>query len=338
MIIKITKESGIPLIGTIQFGIIDRRSNLLQIRPTTICNLKCTFCSTAAGKEKHPIQYEVEYKYLIKWIKEIIKLKDCNEIEANIDSVGEPTTYPKLTELIKELKKIPEIEYISMQTNGTLLTKEKIKDLEKAGLNRINLSIHSLNKDLAKKLSGKESYKIEKIIKIAKIINPSKMELNITPIYLPTLNDEEIEKIILLAKDLDCKIGIQKYETYKYSRKEKSAKEQNWFKFYRKLSELEKKYNYKLKYGPLDYNIKRTKSLKKIFEKDEKVKIEIKLPGWYKNQMIGIAKDRCITIINCNSCINSVIKAKIISNDNNIYIAKKFDFPKLLNTHKIWDL
>ncbi len=320
--VKITKEMGIPLIGVIQFGIIDRRTNLIQIRPSTSCNLNCTFCSTDAGLYgKHSIQYEIEYNYLIDWVKGIIKLKECNEIEANIDSVGEPTLYPNLIKLIKELKKIPEIKFISMQTNGTLLTKEKINQLENAGLNRINLSIHSLNKELAQKLSGASTYNIEKIKTLASLIKNSKIELNITPVYLPNINDKDIEDIIELAKELKCNIGIQKYEIYKYSRKEKKAKEQNWFKFYKKLGEWEKQFNYKLKYGPLDFNLKKTKPIEKAFEVNEKVNIEIKLPGWYKNQMIGMAKNRLITVLNCNSPLNSKIKAKIISNDNNIYIA-----------------
>ena len=321
-IVKIIKESGIPLIGVIQFGIIDRRTNLIQIRPSTSCNLNCTFCSTDAGIHgKHSVQYEIEYNYLIEWVKGIIKLKECEEIEANIDSVGEPALYHDLIKLIKELKKIPEIKFISMQTNGTLLAKEKIKQLEKAGLNRINLSIHSLNKELAQKLSGMSAYNIEKIKTLASLIKNSKIELNITPVYLPNINDKEIEDIIELAKELKCNIGIQKYETYKYSRKEKKAKEQNWFKFYKKLGEWEKEFSYKLKYGPLDFNLKKTKPVEKAFEVNEKVNIEIKLPGWYKNQMIGMAKNRLITVLNCNSPLNSKIKAKIISNDNNIYIA-----------------
>ena len=106
-IVKIIKESGIPLIGVIQFGIIDRRTNLIQIRPSTSCNLNCTFCSTDAGIHgKHSVQYEIEYNYLIEWVKGIIKLKECEEIEANIDSVGEPALYHDLIKLIKELKSL----------------------------------------------------------------------------------------------------------------------------------------------------------------------------------------------------------------------------------------
>ena len=320
-VVKITKESGIPLIGVIQFGIIDRRTNLIQIRPTTYCNLKCKFCSTSAGV--HPVEYEVELNYLIEWVKHVIKLKECDEIEANIDSVGEPSTYPNLIELIEGLKKIPEIKLISMQTNGTLLTKEKIIELEKAGLNRINLSIHSLNEGLAKELADVHFYDIKKIIEIAEFIKKTKVELNLTPVYIPKINDEEIPKIIELAKSLDCNVLIQKYETYKYSRKIRKANDLTFYKFYKKIEEWEKKYNLKLKYTNFKFNIKNTKSLEKVFEKNEITKAKIILPGWYKNQMIASVKNRLITILDCKKHLNSKVRIKILNNDNNIYLAKQ---------------
>jgi uncharacterized Fe-S cluster-containing radical SAM superfamily enzyme len=38
-----------PLVGHIAFGVIDRGTNILQVRPTTICPYNCIFCSVDAG-------------------------------------------------------------------------------------------------------------------------------------------------------------------------------------------------------------------------------------------------------------------------------------------------
>lgn len=322
-IIYITKESQIPLIGVIPFGIIDRGSNLLQIRPTSRCNMNCTFCSTSSNSEIHPVNYEVECNYLIQWLKEVIKLKECNEIEANIDSVGEPTTYKDLIKLIKEIKAIPEIKFISMQTNGTLLTKELIKQLEQAGLNRINISIHSLDKQLARYLFENQNYNLNSILDILHQIKNTKIELNLVPVWLPKLNDEEIIKLIRLAKELNCKIGIQKYEVTKYSRKEKKAKQTTWFKFFRNLKELEKRENYKLIQTPKDFNIKRIKKIPLVFQKGDIITATIVCPGWLKNQMIASANNRAITILDCNKNIGDKLRIKILNTQDSIYIAKK---------------
>ena len=123
--------------------------------------------------------------------------------------------YPDFIQLIEETAKLENVETISMQTNGMLLTKEMIDKLEKLGMNRINLSINSLNSGRAKKFSGTQSYDIKHIKEIAEYIAKSKIELLLAPVYLPNVNDEDIEEIIQLAKKLNAKLGIQKYEVYK---------------------------------------------------------------------------------------------------------------------------
>ena len=286
--------------------------------------MKCTFCSTSANSyEMHPYNYEVELDYLLYWIKEVIKLKDNQVNQINIDSVGEPTAYPKIIELIKEVKKIPEMNIVTMQSNGTILNKEKIKLLEEAGLNRINLSVHSLNQEQSKELFGSTNYNLNRILETCKLINESKIELNLTPVYLPKANDEEIGKLIEFAKELKCKISIQKYEIYRYSRKNKKVKEQNWYKFYKKLEELEKKYNYKLKLGPIDFKIERSKRVPLVMQRGDILTVEVIMPGWMKNEMIGKANNRTITITECNSNIGERIKVKILETRDSIYIAKK---------------
>lgn len=318
---KINGESGIPLVGSIAFGIIDRGTNILQVRPTTLCNLNCLFCSTGSGVGTclHQSDYEVEVNYLLRWIKEIACFKG-NGVEIHIDSVGEPTTYKDLVKLIKGVRKLSEVDVISMQSNGTLLTKNKIKELEKAGLDRINLSIHSLNKTLARKLSGTNFYNIEDVVRVAKEISKSKIELLIAPVYLPGINDKDIENIVVFSKELGCKIGIQKYLPFKHGRRLK-VKNTNWYKFYNKLKELGKKHNINL-IGAEGIKCIRKKSLPLIFKKKEKVHVTIKAKGWMAGQMLGVAKNRVIMVEKCNKKINDKVLVEIVDNKNNIYLAK----------------
>lgn len=322
-LLKITKESEIPLIGCITFGIIDRGTNILQIRPTSICNLNCPFCSTNSGPESklHQTEYEVELDYLLSWIKELCTFKGSG-VEIHIDSVGEPFSYPKILDLIKECSKIPEVKTISIQTNGTLLTKEKIKQLEPY-LTRINLSIQTLNKEKSKFLSGKENYNLEKVLEIAKEISKSKIKLLLAPVWLPNINDQDIIDLIKFTKEIKSSLGIQKYEVYKYSRKVKKAKKINFWKFYNQLAKWEKQFNIKLKLTKKDFNTFPTKRYPIVLEKNEKLSAIIKAPGWQNNQMIAIAKNRCITINNCQAKINDKVKIQITENKNNIYLAKQ---------------
>ena len=319
--VKITMESGIPLIGCSAFGVSDRGSNLLQVRATSACNLKCKFCSTASNDSNiHPIEYYIDIDYLVDYVKYVVKFKG-EDVIVFIDSVGEPLMHPDILDLVKNLKKIKGIKRVVMITNGVLLSKKLVDAFEKWGLDQINLSIDSIDPKLAEDLADCK-YDVKKIIEIAKYINKSKIDLMLTPVWVPGINDSEIIKIIKFVKELGCKMGLQNYEIHKRGRKVKGAKRLNYYKFYKKLDELEKEFGVKLKLGPRDFGIEKRKRLPTIFDKGDKIQVKVVCDGWFKNELIGVAKNRCITVLDRKANINDLINVKIIENKNNIYLAK----------------
>ncbi|HII15410.1 MAG TPA: radical SAM protein [Nanoarchaeota archaeon] len=321
-LVRITKESGIPLIGCIAFGIIDRGTNLLQVRPTTVCNLKCEFCSVNANNpEVHPANFTVDVNYLLEEIEKVVKFKGV-ECEINIDSAGEVGTYPQLIELVRGVKGMAGVKRISMQTNGTLLDGEKVFLLQKAGLSQINLSINSLNPEQAQQLSRTPNYSLEHILGLTKIISDSGIQLLIAPVWIPKINDDEMPKLIELAKKLNAKIGIQKYEAYRHSRKVKGAKPVTFWKFYHKLKEMEQQYGIGLICTAEAFGVHKAKRLPTVFEENEKVQLVVKTPGWLNGQMIAVGKDRCVSINDCRAELGKRVRAKILENKNNIYVAE----------------
>lgn len=322
-LVTINQQSGVPLIGHIAFGIILRpNSSLIQVRPTTICNMNCVFCSTDGGpfSTSHRTHYIVDPAYLAAWVEKIVKEKGPTHI--NIDSVGEPTAYQYLPQLIMLLKKIDGVEFISMQTNGTLLNKEKIKALEKAGLNRVHLSVHSFNPIMSKELFGSQQYDIMVIEDLIAEIKKTTMEVMLTPVWIPKMNDQDIKEIIQRAKMLQCPVAIQKYEEYKYSRKIKGVKRMSYFIFYKQLKAWEKELGIKLVYKAEDLNVTRAKNIPLAFSLNERVHAEIKAPGWMEQQMIAVAKNRCITVVKCKNKIGDKVNIKITENKNNMYLAE----------------
>ncbi|NHV11951.1 MAG: radical SAM protein [Candidatus Verstraetearchaeota archaeon] len=329
--VKITQDSEIPLIGCIAFGIIDRGTNIIQIRPSSLCPLSCIFCSTDAGpnSKKRQCEFLVELDYLLFYIKQVVEYKGIKSIEAHIDTIGDPLTYPNIVDLVQKLRNMSGINVISMQTHGFLLNEKLIDDLADAGLSRINLSIDALNPVLAKNLSGTESYDVTRILSLAEYIaNSSKIDLLIAPVWIPPFNDLEIPKIIEYAKTIGAgkkwpPLGIQKYELHKYGRKPKGASTMSWRKFYEQLSYWEKIFNVKLKLSPTDFGIFKVKKIPIPFKKYEKVKAKIVENGLFKGQKIAVARGRAITIINSNNLpINSHVFVRILRVKDNIIIAE----------------
>ncbi len=259
---------------------------------------------------------------MLEWLKKIVKYKGKG-ILINIDSVGEPTTYPDLIKLIIGAKKIKGVTEVSMQTNGTLLTKEKIKKIESAGLDKINFSINSMDPELARKLSGVDFYDLNSIIEIIEYIaKNTRIELWLCPVWIPNINDGEIPKLIEFAKTLDLKLGIQKYELHKYGRKPPGVKPITYKKFYRQLRLWEKEYKVKLIYKSKEIGMEKRRRIPEVIRRGEKITAIIKAPGWFKNQAIGVARNRAITINNCKAEIGKKVKVKIIQNKNSIYLAE----------------
>jgi uncharacterized Fe-S cluster-containing radical SAM superfamily enzyme len=320
-VVILDEQKGIPLLGLLYIGIVDRGTNLIQVRPTTICNLNCPFCSVDSGacSKVHKVDFIAEKNYLLRYIKEIVEYKGKGT-EVNLDTVGEILTYPDLIELIKGIKEFKEVERISMQTNGVLLTKKLIKDLEEAGLNQINLSLLSMDKAQASELSGVANYSLEHLLEMARLINKSKIKLLIAPVWIPKVND--MGPIIEFCKELKCKIGIQKYEVHKFGRKMKGVKEITYFKFFKEIEELEKKFEMKLKLNASDFNIKRVKRVPDAFNRGDEVHVVIKEEGWGKDQFIGVTKNRAVTILRPNAKIGQKLNIKTLSVKDGVYMAK----------------
>lgn len=325
-IVKISSSSGIPLIGSIAFGLIDRGTNLIQVRPISTCPLSCIFCSTDAGpKSRRKAEYIVEEEYLIREFERVVKFKGDDDIEAHIDTVGDPLTYKDLPKLVGDIREIPEVKVISIQTHGALLTDNLIKNLEKAGVDRINLSIDSLEEGKARYLSGSQWLKIDKIIKAAKTIAESAIDLLIAPVWVPGINDEEIPKIIEFALSIGAgkrwpPLGIQKYELYKRGRNA-GVKPMSWKKFYEALKNWEEEFGVKLVLGPEDFGIHYSRQIKVPFSVGETVYVDIIAPGMRADEALGRARNRTITVINASNIpVGSQVRVRVIRNRHNIIV------------------
>ena len=324
---RITRESQIPLIGSLYFGIIDRGTSLLQVRPSCGCNLNCPFCSVDAGPESttRATSYEVEMEYLVEAVQEIARFKGAG-VECHIDSPGEPVMYSRLPELIAELRRIDEVSIISLQTNGTLLTKAKIAALESAGLDRINLSLHALEPAMARILAGVDSYDIEKLTDAAKAVVRSRIDLLIAPVYIPGINDAEIPKLIRFAQEIGAgkrfpPLGIQKFERYRYGRSPKGVKAQSWWQFFnRSIRPWEKEFGIPLRLDPArDFGTVRRPFIPLVFSKGEKVTVEVRAPGWIHGEKLGVARNRVVSVFNCEKQSGQV-RVKIVATKHNIYV------------------
>ena len=317
--VYIHRFSGIPLIGSNSFGIVDRGSNIIEIKPITGCNLGCIYCSV--DDSKRITEFVLEEEYITQEFRKLAEFKSCDGLEAHIGTQGEPFFYSKMPDLVRNLSKIRNVNKITIDTNGVLLTPKLIDTLVKAGMTRFNLSINALDHKLAKRIAGDENYDIARIMMLARHI-AKRCDIIIAPVWIPGINDSEIEPIIQFALSLKTKnkvlIGIQNFLNYKNGRN--PVKAQTWEQFYDKLSYFEKKYDVKL-IGDIGYDVKPAKQLSKPFRKGDSVKAEIVCSGRLKNEMIAVSGERTISIPDCNKQ-KGIVKVRILRSKHNIFSGK----------------
>ncbi len=297
-LVFVTKESGIPLLGHSAFGIIDRGTNLLQVRCISGCNLSCIFCSVDEGRmsKTRKTDYIVDPDYMLEAVERVVEFKGRG-VEIHLDGQGEPTLYPYFEYFVERVSRIRGVEVISVQTNGTLLNDERISAIENH-VTRINLSISSMDPKLARRLHG--PYNLNKVLDVAEMIANSKMDLLIAPVWVPGYNDSEIPKIIEFALEIGAgkkypPLGIQKYIPYRFGRK--TGKSMSFREFYSRLREFEREYGVKLILRPEDFGMEKRERLPCPFKRGERVRARIVAEGRLVGEKLVVARDRSVAVM-----------------------------------------
>ncbi|HLD06929.1 MAG TPA: radical SAM protein [Candidatus Nanoarchaeia archaeon] len=294
-VVYIHRHSGIPLIGSGAFGIIDRGTNVIELKPITGCNLYCIYCSVDQTRREK--DFVVEKDYLVEELRKVIAYKGISNLEIHIASQGEPTFYAPLAELIRDIAAFPEAKVISIDTNGTLLSNEKVDELVAAGLTRFNLSINAFTDATARRIAGTH-YNIERIKELARYIL-ERANLIIAPVYLPGVNEQDIEEIIsfylsLPATRFQKDIGIQNFLPYRYGANPIAGVSLE--AFYGFLRQLEAKYPVRLIKTADDYQITKARELPKPFRKGDVIQAEIFSPGRFRWEQLAVAQGRVISV------------------------------------------
>ncbi len=321
-VIYIHKNSGIPLLGSVEFGIVYRNSSLIEIKPVTSCNLNCIYCSVGEGKSSNKVDFVVEKDYLVE---ELIKFVG-EPVEVHIGVQGEPFLYGDLLPLISDLQNNSQITLISMDTNFTLVGKNTLDQLSKFSKLQLNVSLDALDEKLAEVLAGC-AYNLKHVQEMIQYAAKKGIKLLIAPVLVPGYNEKEMEKIVRWVKELKIPhadkrplLGIQNYLTYKTGRN--PTKAWDWQKFYGFISELEKKTGVDLKLSPDKFGIHKTKELPKPFMVDDVVQAVLKASDRFPHTCLAVAKGRVISVPECDFRGEKKVKVKITRDKHNCFGGK----------------
>ena len=169
-----------------------RKVNYLRISVTDRCDLRCIYCM----KEKMTFLPKKE----ILTLEEIERLCD-NFIEMGIKKIrltgGEPLVRRDIIKLIKNLnlkKKNTNLNEITLTTNGILLEKYA-KDLKENGINRINVSLDTINPKKYNEITRFGN--LEKVILGIKEAIKNDIKIKINTVAIKNFNENELEELVI---------------------------------------------------------------------------------------------------------------------------------------------
>ena len=111
---------------------------IIQFQYDYRCNFKCVHCDVANFMKKKTDRY-----FTLEDVKRLSKEGDELGLANIVITGGEPLVFPDLEKLIEAID--PNKWYIVIDTNGWYLDREKVRHLKSLGVDKIQLSLDSLN-------------------------------------------------------------------------------------------------------------------------------------------------------------------------------------------------
>lgn len=122
------------------FDSFNRRITYLRVSVTDRCNLRCTYCMPECGITPLPHNEVLTFEEITKVVRYAVA-RGVNKVRI---TGGEPLVRKNIVELVRMIAAIPGLNELAMTTNGVLL-KDFAYDLKAAGLQRVNISLDSVD-------------------------------------------------------------------------------------------------------------------------------------------------------------------------------------------------
>lgn len=194
-----------------------RDTSYLRLSVTDMCDLRCVYCMPSCGSVAHS---SVELS-----LREISVLVDAfarNGITKVRLTGGEPLVRNDIREIIKLVADTSAIAVVGLTTNGVRLA-DMASDLARAGLQRINISLDSLDRDTFFAITGKDA--LDEVLNGIDVSLRCGFEaVKINTVVMRGVNDSEIPAIASLAMETPVDVRFIELMPLGYSASEWQSK------------------------------------------------------------------------------------------------------------------
>ncbi len=159
-----------------------RKVSSFRISLTNRCNLKCIYCHNE-GEQGSGAEITVDE------VARVLRIATKYGVDRVKFSGGEPLLRRDLEDILRAL---PPLRDVSLTTNGTLLA-PRAKRLREAGLNRVNISLDSLDSGRFDRITRREGQFRHVMEGIDAAIDAGLTPVKLNMVYLKGVNEDEVE-------------------------------------------------------------------------------------------------------------------------------------------------
>jgi GTP 3',8-cyclase len=190
--------SPMPLID--KFG---RQITDLRVSVTDRCNFRCVYCRSAKP-ESHSDEGLLDWPEYERLVRVLVGM-GIRKVRV---TGGEPLVRAGVVEFVARLKALG-VADLSMTTNGHLLA-ERCEDLVAAGLNRINISLDSLDPEKFARITRTQSFS-QVMAGIDAAQESTLRPVKVNAVLVRGVNDDEVEAFAEFAREKDVVMRFIEY-------------------------------------------------------------------------------------------------------------------------------
>ncbi|WKD59466.1 GTP 3',8-cyclase MoaA [Corynebacterium caspium] len=176
----------------------DRVARDLRVSLTDRCNLRCTYCMPAEGLEWIPTPLTLSDEETIRLIRIAVTELGIRQVRF---TGGEPLLRKSLEKIIAATKQLQTDEGLSPHTaitTNALGLERRAKGLKAAGLDRVNISLDTLNADHYFQLTRRNRH-ADVLRGIDAALENGLTPVKVNSVVMPGINDPDIVDLALFA-------------------------------------------------------------------------------------------------------------------------------------------
>lgn len=173
-----------------------RRIDYLRVSITDLCNFRCTYCVPPEGTAFIPAQRRLTREEITRFVGIAAGL-GVRRVRL---TGGEPLLREDVVEIVQSIKRLGVIEDLSITTNGSRL-QNFLKPLKNAGLDRINISLDSLDAGRFESITLSGAYR--EVMDSVRMALAEGFPIKLNMVVMQGLTADEIIRFVGLAVEHD---------------------------------------------------------------------------------------------------------------------------------------